>query len=288
MFANMRLNFHGDSMLLLATMLPPAQPAIAGESSREAEPETLTEPAHSLDQASSPPRPTTIPASAQENEQGPFLDPNPASSSRPHASKTKQSTSTYVEDDVFGGSVDISPPRSTEAPPAGTTSGGAEDPDKLTALCSLVSLVHKIDSQASDLKAHKLCIRMFDGTLESDIRRQRNEQDVDPLIKLAKAAATAAADSAVPTSGSNADDIPPSSSTPSDAFAGGSSVLLMLLLTRESPLCQVHANQVLSADLLGPDVNEDIFVARMDTLLRKEKPVSVCKGSKIRRNKPKE
>ncbi|GJZ83556.1 hypothetical protein Tco_0648729, partial [Tanacetum coccineum] len=135
MFANMRLNFHGDTMPLLATMLPPAQPAIAGESSGEAErtiphtaPETLTEPAHSHDQASSSPRPTTIPVSAQENEQGPFSDPNPASSSRPHASKPKQFISTNVEDDVFGDSVDISPPRSTEAPPAGTTSGGS-DPD---------------------------------------------------------------------------------------------------------------------------------------------------------------
>ncbi|GKF53540.1 hypothetical protein Tco_0160450 [Tanacetum coccineum] len=130
MFANMRLNFHGENMPLLATMLPPAQPAIAGESSGEAEPtiphrvpETLTEPAYSHDQASSPPRPTTIPA----------------------------------EDDVFGGSFDNSPPRSTKAPPAGTTLGGAEDPAKLTALCSLVnSLVQKIDSQASDRKAHKL------------------------------------------------------------------------------------------------------------------------------------
>ncbi|GKF21575.1 hypothetical protein Tco_0070213 [Tanacetum coccineum] len=58
MFANMRLNFHGDTMPLLATMLPPAQPAIAGEGSGAAEPtipdtvpETLTEPAHSHDQA---------------------------------------------------------------------------------------------------------------------------------------------------------------------------------------------------------------------------------------------
>ncbi|GJX59076.1 putative ribonuclease H-like domain-containing protein [Tanacetum coccineum] len=38
MFANMRLNFQGDHMPLLATMLLPAQPAIAGESSGEAEP----------------------------------------------------------------------------------------------------------------------------------------------------------------------------------------------------------------------------------------------------------
>ncbi|GKB27336.1 putative ribonuclease H-like domain-containing protein, partial [Tanacetum coccineum] len=38
MFANMRLNFHGDHMPLLASMLAPAQPAIAGDSSGEAEP----------------------------------------------------------------------------------------------------------------------------------------------------------------------------------------------------------------------------------------------------------
>ncbi|GJX01146.1 synaptobrevin, longin-like domain protein, partial [Tanacetum coccineum] len=252
MFANMRLNFHGDTMPLLATMLPPAQPAIASESSGEAEPtiphivpETLTEPTHSHDQASSPPRPTTIPTSAQENEQGPFSDPNPASSSRPHASEPKHFTSTNVEDDVFGGSFDISPPRSTEAPPAGTTSGGSEDPNKLTALYSLVnSLVQKIDSQASDLKAHKLVFKEVVGKLvkkvkeledklkgrkrkfvmtESDIEEEE-EQDVDPLIKLAKAAATAADELAVPPGGSNEDAIPPSSSIPADAFAGESAI----------------------------------------------------------------
>ncbi|GJT67312.1 putative ribonuclease H-like domain-containing protein [Tanacetum coccineum] len=389
MFANMRLNFHGDTMPLLATMLPPAQPAIAGESSGEAEPtiphtvpETLTEPAHSHDQASSPPRPTTIPASAQENEQGPFSDPNPASSSRPHASEPKQFTSTNVEDDVFGGSFDISPPRSTEAPPAGTTSGGAEDPDKLTALCSLVnSLVQKIDSQASDLKAHKLVFKEVVGKLvkkvkeledklkgrkrkfvmtESDIEEEE-EQDVDPLIKLAKAAATAADDSAVPTGGSNEDDIPPSSSIPSDAFAGGSAIPPDVttgptdapsdkgkspMLEEEPPvrersfrqreedrlgaeaarrlyeeeqaeqarereeqkqkrqkdvlesakyytdadwneiMSQVHANQGLSADLLGPDVNEDNFAARMVALIAERRRKFAAQRFQDKRNKP--
>ncbi|GJU70221.1 hypothetical protein Tco_1256480 [Tanacetum coccineum] len=389
MFANMRLNFHGDTMPLLATMLPPAQPAIAGESSGEAEPtiphtvpETLTEPAHSHDQASSPPRPTTIPASAQENEQGPFSDPNPASSSRPHASEPKQFTSTNVEDDVFGGSFDISPPRSTEAPPAGTTSGGAEDPDKLTALCSLVnSLVQKIDSQASDLKAHKLVFKEVVGKLvkkvkeledklkgrkrkfvmtESDIEEEE-EQDVDPLIKLAKAAATAADDSAVPTGGSNEDDIPPSSSIPSDAFAGGSAIPPDVttgptdapsdkgkspMLEEEPPvrersfrqreedrlgaeaarrlyeeeqaelarereeqkqkrqkdvlesakyytdadwneiMGQVHANQGLSADLLGPDVNEDNFAERMVAIIAERRRKFAAQRFQDKRNKP--
>ncbi|GJY87005.1 putative ribonuclease H-like domain-containing protein [Tanacetum coccineum] len=354
MFANMRLNFHGDTMPLLATMLPPAQPAIAGESSGEAEPtiphtvpETLTEPAHSHDQASSPPRPTTIPASAQENEQGPFSDPNPASSSRPHASEPKQFTSTNVEDDVFGGSFDISPPRSTEAPPAGTTSGGAEDPDKLTALCSLVnSLVQKIDSQASDLKAHKLVFKEVVGKL---------------VKKLAKAAASTADDSTIPTGSSNEDDIPPSSSIPSDAFAGGSAIPLGVttgptdapsdkgkspMLEEEPPvrersfrqreedrlgseaarrlyeeeqaelarereeqkqkrqkdvlesakyytdadwneiMGQVHANQGISADLLGPDVNEDNYTERMVALIAKRRREFAAQRFQDKLNKP--
>ncbi|GKG66129.1 hypothetical protein Tco_0692766, partial [Tanacetum coccineum] len=46
------------------------------------------------------------------------------------------------------------------------------------------------------------------------------EPDVDPLIKLAKAAATAAIASNVPTDGSLDADIPPNSSIPSDEFAG--------------------------------------------------------------------
>ncbi|GKE22092.1 hypothetical protein Tco_1433604 [Tanacetum coccineum] len=160
----------------------------------------MTEPAHSHDQASPPPRPTTIPASAQENEQGPFSDPNPASSSRPHASEPKQFTSTNVEDDVFGGSFDISPPRSTKAPPAGTTSGA----HKLVFKEVVGKLVKKVKELEDKLKGRK--------------------QDVDPLIKLAKAAATAADDSTVPTGDSNEDDIPPSSSIPSDVFAGGSAI----------------------------------------------------------------
>ncbi|GJY80865.1 hypothetical protein Tco_0493616, partial [Tanacetum coccineum] len=342
----------------------------------------LTKLAHSHDQASSPPRPTTIPASAQENKHGPFSDPNPASSSRPHASKSKQSTSINVEDDVFGGSVDISPPWSTKAPPEGTTSGGAEDPDKLTALCSLVnSLVQKIDSQASDLKAHKLVFKEVVGKLvkkvkeledklkgrkrkfvmtESDIEEEE-EQDVDPLIKLAKAAATAADDSAVPTGGSNEDDIPPSSSIPSDAFAGGSAIPPDVttgptdapsdkgkspMLEEEPPvrersfrqreedrlgaeaarrlyeeeqaelarereeqkqkrqkdvlesakyytdadwneiMGQVHANQGLSADLLGPDVNEDNFAARMAAIIAERRRKFAAQRFQDKRNKP--
>ncbi|GJT27964.1 hypothetical protein Tco_0908239 [Tanacetum coccineum] len=176
---------------------------------------------------------------------GPPLDPNIAPSSRPHESTPNQFTSTNVEDETMGGSSRTSPPRSTQAPPAGTTSGGTEDLDKLTALSSLVStLVQKVNTQESELNTHKLLFKEVVGKLVKKVKlledklkgRKRKfvmtdsdkeedaEQDVDPLIKLAKAAATAAAASAVPTGGSHEDAIPPSSYIPAGEFAGGSDV----------------------------------------------------------------
>ncbi|GJX63905.1 hypothetical protein Tco_0296805 [Tanacetum coccineum] len=158
MFANMRLNFQGDHMPLMDTMLPPAQAAIAGESSGEAAQsnpqtvlETITEPDHSHDHEPTPPRPTTTTSSAPVNEQGPSSDPNIASSSRPHESAPDLFTSTNVEDETMGGSFHTSPLRSTQAPPKGTTSGGVEDLDKLTTLSSLVSiLVQKVNTQETN------------------------------------------------------------------------------------------------------------------------------------------
>ncbi|GJR09982.1 putative ribonuclease H-like domain-containing protein [Tanacetum coccineum] len=185
-----------------------------------------------------PPRPDNFYSSARD-EQGPSSDPNIATSSRPHASPLDLFTSTNVEDETMGGSFHTSPPRSTQAPPAGTTSDGAEALDKLTALSSLVStLVQKVNTQESELKAHKLLFKEVVGKLVKRVKlledklkgRKRKfvltdsdkeedaELDVDPLIKLAKAAATAAAASAVPTGGSHEADIPPSSSIPSDSL----------------------------------------------------------------------
>ncbi|GJZ62324.1 putative ribonuclease H-like domain-containing protein, partial [Tanacetum coccineum] len=101
-------------------LLPPTQAAIAGESSGEAAPsnpqtvpETITEPDHSHDHESTPPRPTTFTSGASVNESGPSSDPNIAS--------PDQFTSTNVEDEIMGGSFQTSPPRSTQAPPASTT-----------------------------------------------------------------------------------------------------------------------------------------------------------------------
>ncbi|GJR07354.1 putative ribonuclease H-like domain-containing protein [Tanacetum coccineum] len=326
MFANMRLNFQGDHMPLLGTMLPPCSSCYC--------------------------RPTTSTSGAPVNEPGPSSDPHIASSSRPHEFAPDQFTSTNVEDETIG------------------------------ALSTLVStLVQKVNTQESELNAHKLLFKEVVGKLVKKVKlledklkgRKRKfvmtdsdkeedaEQDVDPLIKLAKAAATAAAASAVPTGGSHEADIPPSSSIPSDEFAGGSAVPAGAttgpsadpsnkgkspLLEEDPPvrertfrqqeedrlgeeaarrmyeeeqaelerereemqrkrqqdvlnsakyytdsdwndiMSQVHANQGLTADLLGPDVNEDNFAERMVALIAKRRREFAAQRFQDKRNKP--
>ncbi|GKB46447.1 hypothetical protein Tco_0897200, partial [Tanacetum coccineum] len=83
----------------------------------------------------------------------PFLIP----ASQSHESDPDLFTSINVEDETLGGSFHTTPPRSTQIPLVGPTSGGAEDLATLTALSSLVSeLVQKVSTLESELKAHKL------------------------------------------------------------------------------------------------------------------------------------
>ncbi|GKF55528.1 hypothetical protein Tco_0165868, partial [Tanacetum coccineum] len=242
------LNFHGDHMPLVAAMLPPTQAAIAAGTSGEAAPPnphdhgstsprpTSTTPAAQQNEpVSKPPRPIPPSPSAQVNQQGPSSDPHVESSSKDNDSYPDLN----VADDPLGGSFFASPSRSTAAPPEGTTSGGAEDLHNLTALYTLVSEQgKKIESLESELQAHKLLFKDVIGKLvkrvkflESKLKaRGRNvilsesdnkedeEQDVDSLIKLAKAAAIAADTSSVPADATQATEFPPSSSIHTDAL----------------------------------------------------------------------
>ncbi|GKC92051.1 hypothetical protein Tco_1157493 [Tanacetum coccineum] len=408
MFANMRLNFHGDHMPLVAAMLPPPQAAITAGTLGEAAPpnpqtdhETITEPVHQTASphdhgspsprptpttlaaqlnkpVSKPPRPIPTSPSAQVNQQGPSSDPHVESSSKDNDSNPDPN----VADDPLGGSFFASPSRSTAAPPEGTTSGGAEDLLTLTALYTLVSEQgKKIGSLESELQAHKLLFKDVMGKLvkrvkflESKLKaRGRNvilsesdneedeEQDVDSLIKLAKAAAIAADTSSVPADATQATEFPPSSSIHTDAFVHGNDVPTGTAsdfstdpsnkgkspMVEEDPpikersfrqmeedrlgaeaarklyeeeqaelarvqeemkkkrqedvinsakyytdadwsdiMGQVHANQGLTADLLGPDVNEDNFAARMVALIAERRRQFVAQRFQDKRNKP--
>ncbi|GJZ72320.1 hypothetical protein Tco_0636171 [Tanacetum coccineum] len=163
LFANMRLNFEGDHMPLLAAMLPPAQAAIADEGTGEAAPdvphtipktiqETRPEPDQSQEHLPTPPRPTTSDRIPPVFEQGHTSDPNIASFSGAHESDPDLFTSTNVEDETLGGSFHTTPPRSTQVPPA------------------VSELVQKVSNLESEFQAHKLLFKEVVGTLVKKVK----------------------------------------------------------------------------------------------------------------------
>ncbi|GKB86418.1 hypothetical protein Tco_0958690 [Tanacetum coccineum] len=324
---------------------------------------TPTTPAARLNEpVSIPPRPIPTSTSAQMDQQGPSSDPHVESSS-------KENDSNPV-------------PRSTTALPEGTTLGGAKDLLTLTALYTLVSEQGKrIGCLESKLQAHKLLFKDVMGKLvkrvkflESKLKaRGRNvilsdsdneeaeKQDVDSLIRLAKAAAFVADTSSVPADATQDNDFPPSSFIPTDAFVYGNAVSAgaasdfsadpsnkgkspmveedppikersfrqmeedrlgaeaarklyeeeQAELAREQEemkkkrqedvinsakyytdddwsdiMGQVHANKGLTADLLGPDVNEDNFAARMAAIIAERRRKFAAQRFQDKINKP--
>ncbi|GJR63572.1 hypothetical protein Tco_1505734 [Tanacetum coccineum] len=228
--------------------------------------------------------------SAQVNQQGLSSNPHVESSSKDNDSNHD----TNVADDPLGGSFFASPSRSIAAPPEGTTSGGAADPHNLTALYTLVSEQgKKIGSLESELQAHKLLFKDMMGKLvkrvkflESKLKaRERNvilsesdneedeEQDVDSLIKLAKAAAITADTSSVPADATQATEFPPSSSIHTDSFVHGNDVPTgtasafsvdpsnkgKSLMVEEDPPIKVRSFRQIEEDRLGAEAARKLY-----------------------------
>ncbi|GJW39609.1 hypothetical protein Tco_0065454 [Tanacetum coccineum] len=141
LFANMKLNFAGQPMPLLATMLPQNEEGEGAGVVAQLVPQPI--PKHI-------PEPIPVPDQTQAN-----LSTSPT-----------QHTS-----DPLGGSFHASSPRFHEATPsAGQTSGGAEDPLSLTALSSLVlKFMQKTESLESELKDTKMTLGNAIITLDIDM-----------------------------------------------------------------------------------------------------------------------
>ncbi|GJY01595.1 hypothetical protein Tco_0359747 [Tanacetum coccineum] len=113
-----------------------------------------------------------------------------------------------------------------------------------------LKLTCRIRDLEDKLKGRKRKFVMTESNIEEE-----EEKDVDPLIKLAKAAATAADDSAVPTGGSNEDDIPPSSFIPSDDPSDkGKSPML-----EEEPLVRERSFRKREEDRLGAEAARRLY-----------------------------
>ncbi|GJR01556.1 synaptobrevin, longin-like domain protein [Tanacetum coccineum] len=153
LFANMKLNFEGQPMQLLAAMLPQDQEGEgAGVAAQavpppipEPIPEPMPEPDQPQDHLSTPPRQQTSDPIAPVFEHG--------------------------QNEPLGGSFHASPPRSTQAPPVGHTSRGAEDLITLTDVSSVVStLVQKVNSLETKLKDTKKLFKDVVGMLVKKVK----------------------------------------------------------------------------------------------------------------------
>nr|GEZ79985.1 JmjC domain-containing protein [Tanacetum cinerariifolium] len=171
---------------------------------------------------STPSRQQTSNPIAPVLEHGQSSDPYTASFSRSH--ETDAGPFTTIEDAPMGGDFHTSPSRSSQAPPAGQPSGGAEDPITLTALSFVVStLVHKVHSLETELHDHKKLFKDVVGKLVKKVKvlevklktKKRKmvvsdfdqedvgQQDVDLDALRALANATMAVDSNIPFGGTS-------------------------------------------------------------------------------------
>nr|GEU71883.1 aminoacyl-tRNA synthetase, class 1a, anticodon-binding [Tanacetum cinerariifolium] len=91
-------------------------------------------------------------------------------------------------DKPLGGSFHMSPPQSTQAPPACQLSGGTKDPITLTALSSVVStLVQKVNSLETELKDHK---KLFKDVVGKLVKKVKAIEDPITLTALSSVVST--------------------------------------------------------------------------------------------------
>nr|GFB33793.1 hypothetical protein [Tanacetum cinerariifolium] len=156
-------------MPLFPAMLLQAQASEGAAVAAQAVPQHMPAPDQPQDHLSTPPRQQTSDPHAPVLEHGQSLDPNIASFSR--SDETAAGPFTNVEDEPLGGSFHMSPPRSTQAPPAGQPLGGAEDPIALTTLSYVVStLVQKVNSLETELKDYKKLFKDVVGKLVKKVK----------------------------------------------------------------------------------------------------------------------
>nr|GEU35644.1 putative ribonuclease H-like domain-containing protein [Tanacetum cinerariifolium] len=226
---------------------------------------------------------------------------------------------TNVDDEPLDRSFHMSPPRSTQSPPVGQPSGGVEDSITLTALSYVVSnLVQKVNSLETKLKDHK---KLF-----KDVVGKKQDVDLDTLRTLANAAVTVnssippggasntptastSVHVVVPTGASTIlagslsvpTNVPPSV-TPASVSNKGKSLMVEedipvkartfkqmqedILGEQAAKRALVQANASLSKTVLGDDVSEDNFPAKMDALIKRKQQALAEKLAKEMRNRP--
>nr|GEY88703.1 putative ribonuclease H-like domain-containing protein [Tanacetum cinerariifolium] len=218
LFANMRLNFAGHLMPLLPTMLLQAQAGEGTEVAAQAVPQPVPAPDQPPASLSTHSRQQTSDPIAPVLEHGQNSDPHTASFSR--SRETDAGPFKTGEDAPMGGDFHTSPPRFSQAPPAGQPSGGTEDPITLTALSSIVStLVQKVHSLEYELKYHKTLFKDVVGKLVKKVKAL----EIKLKTKKRKMVVTVTVDSNIPSGGTS--HIPAASPSVSTVVPTGTSAI---------------------------------------------------------------
>nr|GEX86571.1 synaptobrevin, longin-like domain protein [Tanacetum cinerariifolium] len=260
----------GPPMLLLRAMLAHDQEGDGAGVAAQAVPQHMPAPDQPQDHLSTPPRQQTSDPHAPIFKHGQSSDPTIAAD-----------TFTNVEDEPLGGSFHMSPPSSTQAPPASQTLGGAEDPIILTVLSFVVFTLLAV-------------------TVDFNIPPGGASHIPAASISVPTAVPTGA--STVPAgSPSVPADVPPSVA-PADVLNKGKSLMIEedipvkartfkqmqedILGEQAAKRAQVEANASLSKILLGDDVSVDNFPVRMAALIKRRKQALAAELAKERRNRP--
>nr|GEZ08513.1 putative ribonuclease H-like domain-containing protein [Tanacetum cinerariifolium]GEZ08516.1 putative ribonuclease H-like domain-containing protein [Tanacetum cinerariifolium] len=283
LFANMRLNFEGPPMPLLPAMLAHDQEGDGAGVAAQAVPQHMPTPDQPQDHLSTPPRQQTSNPHAPVFEHGQSSDPTIAAD-----------TFTNVEDEPLGGSFHMSPQRSTQAPLAKT-----ELKDHKMLFKDVVGkLVKKVKALKVKLKTKKRKMVVSDSDQE---KGGKQDVDLDALRALANAAMTV--DSNIPPE--MQEDIlgEQAAKRLHDAKQAQVDRQEAELQRRQQQevlafamyytkvdwiniMAQVEANASLSKTLMGDDMSEDNFPARMAALIKRKKQALAGKLAKEMRNRP--
>ncbi|GJR46667.1 putative ribonuclease H-like domain-containing protein [Tanacetum coccineum] len=182
----------------------------------------------------------------------------------------------------------------TQAPPAGHTSGGAEDLITLTALSSVVfTFVHKVNYLETELKAHKKLFKDVVGKLVKKVKamedqvkegvvsdyldQKRREQAVDLDASNSHLSKAVEVGTEVEMSASQRETRQAEVLSSAKHYSDADWIDIM---------AQVHANAGLSSELLGADVNDDNFAERMVALINQRKRAFAEQTAKEKRANP--
>nr|GEZ29415.1 JmjC domain-containing protein [Tanacetum cinerariifolium] len=285
LFANMRLNFAGNPMPLLLAMLLQAQEGEGAKVDAQDVPHPVPAPNQSLAYLPTLPRPQSSDPVAPVLEHDHSFDQH----------KTAVGSFLTREYAPLGGDFHTSPTRSSHAPPTGQPSGGAEDPITLTALSSVVStLVQKVHSLEAKLHDHKKLFKDVVGNASVAPTAASAVLADSPKVSIAVPADSPNVPAGVSSKGKYPmveEDIPVKAKTfrqiEEDRLGEEAVKRLhdeeMAHMEKESVEAQRKRQQ---KTLLGDDVSEDNFPARMAALIKQKRQALAEQLFKERQNRP--